>query len=80
MARRGPRFGRAGLRAFGASKPTQVMVWEQLMGAKTRGGCDRSDADAIQDPNTALAGCGRQFGFEYHPGRSGIPVDRIWAI
>ena len=27
-----------GLRAFGASKPTQVMVWEQLMGAKTRGG------------------------------------------
>jgi hypothetical protein len=56
------------------------MVWEQLMGAKTRGGCDRSDADAIQDPNTALAGCGRQFGFEYHPGRSGIPVDRIWAI
>ena len=26
---------RQGLRAFGASKPTQVVVWEQLMDAKT---------------------------------------------
>ena len=26
---------RQGLRAFGASKPTQVAVWEQLMDAKT---------------------------------------------
>ncbi len=37
---------RQGLRAFGASKPTQVVVWEQLMDAKTAT-ADRQHRDGL---------------------------------